>query len=321
LVPEAKQRLREVQEVLADREFMIGRFYWLRESFPAAEARLKTMTDTYPLYSRADEALMMLGQAYESQIETVKRIKGLEKSKAPLIKSYTDSAAAAYARLIERYPISDRAANARDHLKALDRPVPTPSAEAIAEAKAEEASRNELGRFGKIMSPLRKRPDTSLAAKVGEPAIADVEATSAPQIVRHSTNLAMGIPDSGNVSVEAVKSGTPGASQPPPRTEAAPTGEAQPAGEPKGDSTAIPELVVNGPGSKPPAASTPPSSAAPGAPAANQGSTSDGSGPAAGATANPPANGNADAKAQDQGKKDQTDSSSKKKKKKKLIIF
>src|SRR5262249_43044320 len=42
LVPEAKQRLREVQEVLADREFMIGRFYWLRESWPAAQARLKT---------------------------------------------------------------------------------------------------------------------------------------------------------------------------------------------------------------------------------------------------------------------------------------
>src|SRR5262249_19136199 len=32
LVPEAKQRLLEVQEVLAQREFMIGRFYYLRES-------------------------------------------------------------------------------------------------------------------------------------------------------------------------------------------------------------------------------------------------------------------------------------------------
>src|SRR5205809_1760264 len=65
LVPEAKQRLREVQEVLAERELRIGRFYYLRESWPAAIARLKSLTDKYPLYSQADDALMMLGDAYE----------------------------------------------------------------------------------------------------------------------------------------------------------------------------------------------------------------------------------------------------------------
>src|SRR3954462_6188247 len=47
LLPEAKQRLREVQEVLGERQYRIGRFYFLRESFPAAIARLKTLTDTY----------------------------------------------------------------------------------------------------------------------------------------------------------------------------------------------------------------------------------------------------------------------------------
>ena len=46
LVPEAKQRLMEVQEVLAEREFRIGRFYFNRESYPAAEARLKSLVDT-----------------------------------------------------------------------------------------------------------------------------------------------------------------------------------------------------------------------------------------------------------------------------------
>src|SRR5438309_1792248 len=40
LVPEAKQRLLEVQEVLAEREYIIGRFYYLRPSYPAAIARL-----------------------------------------------------------------------------------------------------------------------------------------------------------------------------------------------------------------------------------------------------------------------------------------
>src|SRR5256885_11830451 len=42
LVPEAKQRLREVQEVLAQREFNIGRFYYLRLAYPAAIDRKST---------------------------------------------------------------------------------------------------------------------------------------------------------------------------------------------------------------------------------------------------------------------------------------
>src|SRR5262249_52457414 len=112
----------------------------------------------------------------------------------------------------------------------------------------------------------------SRAAKEGEPTIADPEATSAPQLVRHTTNLALGVPDTpgGSVSAEPVK-GTPGASEPPPRsdsgttTELAPSnGGAQPA--PKGQgggSTAIPELVLNGNGNKSqpaPAANSVPSS-------------------------------------------------------------
>ena len=68
LVPEAKKRLLEVQEVLADREFGIGRFYYLRESYPASIARLQSLVDKYPLYSRADEALYLLGQNYEGQM-------------------------------------------------------------------------------------------------------------------------------------------------------------------------------------------------------------------------------------------------------------
>src|SRR6202142_1333579 len=68
LVPQAKQRLREVQEVIAEREFGVGRFYYLRESYPAAIARLQSLVDKYPLYSKADEALYLLGQNFEGQI-------------------------------------------------------------------------------------------------------------------------------------------------------------------------------------------------------------------------------------------------------------
>ena len=40
----------------------------LRESYPASIARLQSLVDKYPLYSRADEALYLLGQNYEGQI-------------------------------------------------------------------------------------------------------------------------------------------------------------------------------------------------------------------------------------------------------------
>src|SRR6202171_3950020 len=53
LVPEAKQRLLEVQEVLAEREYIIGRFYYLRPSYPAVIARLRSLVERYPLYSHA----------------------------------------------------------------------------------------------------------------------------------------------------------------------------------------------------------------------------------------------------------------------------
>ena len=43
LVPQAKERLLEVQEVLAQREYLIGHFYYLRDSYPAAIARLKSV--------------------------------------------------------------------------------------------------------------------------------------------------------------------------------------------------------------------------------------------------------------------------------------
>src|SRR5579863_4013992 len=72
LVAEGKQRLLEVQEVLAEREFDIGRFYYLKMSYGASIARLQSLVDKYPLYSRADEALYLLGQNYEGQIARVR---------------------------------------------------------------------------------------------------------------------------------------------------------------------------------------------------------------------------------------------------------
>ena len=187
LVPEAKDRLREVQEVLAEREFLIGRFYFLRESWAAAIARLQSVVDDYPLYSGADDALFLLGSAYERQIDAIRASKFDEVAKGKMIKEFGDKAAAAYARIVTRYPATDRAGDARKRLEALHRPVPTPTPEAIAQNKREEESRRELGRWGKLKLNLRRGPDTSLAARVGEPTLVDPKPTNAPDIVRANT--------------------------------------------------------------------------------------------------------------------------------------
>src|SRR5229473_4510447 len=67
LIPRAKQKLRDVQEVLAERETQIGLYYTSRENYSAAIARLQTVVDTYPLYSKSDLALLNIGDAYAGQ--------------------------------------------------------------------------------------------------------------------------------------------------------------------------------------------------------------------------------------------------------------
>src|SRR5207253_333955 len=116
----------EVQEVLAEREFRIGRFYFLRDSWAAAIARLQSVVDDYPLYSGADEGLYLLGSAYERQIDAVRAANLKEAMKGRLIKEFSDKAATAYSRIITRYPVTNRAGDARKRLEALHRPVPTP---------------------------------------------------------------------------------------------------------------------------------------------------------------------------------------------------
>jgi outer membrane protein assembly factor BamD len=244
LVPPAKEKLRQVQEVLAEREFRIGRFYYLRESWAAAIARLQSLVDSYPLYSGADDALYLLGSAYEREVDQIRAAKFNEVAKGKLIQEFSDKAAAAYARIVSRYPVTDRAGDAKKRLEAMHRPVPTPTAEMIAQNKKEEESRGELGRMGKVMLNLHRRPDTSLAAQVGEPTLVDPKPTNAPDIVKQNSAAvvaATGTGGSGTVSVETVKPGEgPAPNQPVPRSDTQP---GTPGAEP--DNSGIPELRPN----------------------------------------------------------------------------
>ena len=229
LVPEAKQRLLEVQEVLGEREFRIGHFYYMRESYPASIARLQSLVDKYPLYSKADEALYLLGQDFEKQIARIRSITacdvhGLprgcypEGSKAKMIEELTKEASASYDKILTRYPMMDRAQDARARLAALHQPIPRPTKGAVAQNKAEIASRTDSSTIQKVLGLVKKGPDVSSAAHTGDPALVDPEPIAPTDVVKRETLAAAGVPEKGEntVGVQIVNEKQPGATEPPP---------------------------------------------------------------------------------------------------------
>lgn len=232
LLPEGKQRLREVQEVIAEREFRIGRFYFLRQSYPAAIARLRSLVDRYPLYSKADEVLYLLGQAFDSEAAMVRArancdARGLpagcipEAAKARAIDEFNKGAAEAYSRILTRYPVMNRAADAKLRLAALHQPIPKPTRAALAQNKAEEDSRRDAGMVSKLWRNFNKHPDVAQAPKIGEPTLVDPKPLSASDVVQAASRAMIGAPpaDSHSLSIEAAGNGAPPPNQPAPRSD------------------------------------------------------------------------------------------------------
>ena len=256
LVPEAKKRLLEVQEVLADREFGIGRFYYLRESYAASIARLQTLVEKYPLYSRADEALYLLGQNYEGQMERIRKtttcdVNNLprgcmrEADKARATGELSKKAAKEYSSIRTRYPLMDRSEDAKKRLEALHEPVPRPTKAAVARNRAEIESRGQTTMMGQMMSLIKKGPDVSRATAVGEPNLVEAEPISAVTVQKEEARAFMESAGGGGgnkVGVEVVKPDQPGGNGAPP------TGN---------------EVNPNAPFGTPPAATPPGTSAGP----------------------------------------------------------
>jgi outer membrane protein assembly factor BamD len=119
LAPQAQQHLREVQEVLAEGEYRIGYYYYVKGDKRAAAARLLTVTARYPLYSKSDEALWMMGDIFASS-------------------EHKEVASLYYARIVKDYPLSNLAPQAKDKLKASGVPVPQADPNALAWMTAEQ---------------------------------------------------------------------------------------------------------------------------------------------------------------------------------------
>ena len=185
LVPQAKQRLREVQEALATRESSIAAYYATRMNWPATIARYQTVADTYPQYSHMDDVLIGLGDAYESEARAVRAQHQLpEAPRARLEKIYDDQAEAAYRKVVLEHSAAPHVEDAKDRLAAMNLQIPTPTVEQAQASAALENSRQQYRLQDRARVLVFHSPDVVQAARVGDPLLTDPKPTLAPMVTR-----------------------------------------------------------------------------------------------------------------------------------------
>ncbi len=232
--PQTAQLVRNIQEALAEGEMRVGDFYYRKQSWASSSNRLQALTDQYPLYSRADEALFKMGDAFTKM--------------GPRFK---DRSGKAFAKLVRDYPLSAYADDAKKRLQELEMAVPDADPAAVARMKYEIENRTKAGLMTPAMNMLKRGPDVRLAAKAGDPAMTAIRPTIPVNIPIPVTAVA----GTTDVTVSTVGDGSTLDSKPDARLN-------QPAATPEG---AVPAGTT--PAATTPAATTP---AAPAASAADQ---------------------------------------------------
>lgn len=166
--PEAAQLMRNVQEVLGDAEFKVGNFYHTKGSYPASANRLQALTDQFPLYSHADDALWIEADSYQKMGD-----------------NFENQQAAAYSKIVQFYPLSSHVDEAKSRLKTLGKPIPDADPVAYAHMKYEQDNKAKRGLIGKAWGPFSGHPDLTNAAKSGTPVMEGLHPTipaSVPQV-------------------------------------------------------------------------------------------------------------------------------------------
>ena len=215
LAADAAQRLREVQEILADGDFRVARYYYTKGDTRAAGARLIELTGRYPLYSQGDEALWMLGDIYmktklATKDEDVRNI-------------WAGQAANVYGRIAKDYPLSRHASEAKARLKAMGVAVPAADPDAmLREQKEQQYAREHHTPFSAFLNPtkgmLHGAPDVSTAARSGQPNLnPPTDTISATDVLK---------PDSGGAKSEVGAGSASGGNGPTTQLDATPSGPA-----------------------------------------------------------------------------------------------
>ena len=168
---QTRQRLREVQEVIAEGEYRVGMFYTDKGSYRSGANRLQAVSDHYPLYSKNDDALWTLGNTYERMGE-----------------NFQPQSVSAYQRIVREYPLSEWADEARAKLAELGAEVPQEDAERrkLQEFNLENESRKGMVKKG--LTIFGTAPDVRMAAKMGEPAMTTMIPTT-PAGIRPSAGI------------------------------------------------------------------------------------------------------------------------------------
>jgi outer membrane protein assembly factor BamD len=194
LVPQAEQHLREVQEVLAEGNFRVANFYFIRNAYKAAGARLLELTNRYPLYSQADKANWMLGQIYEKT-------------------EHNDIAGQYYARIVKEYPTSSLTGDAKAKLTKFGLPVPEPDPVAVARMqKEQEAAHNRPNLLRRSMGVIKSGPDVTMSAHSGAPTMTPASETG-DETLSFGGPSTLGITlGSGTANSATVETVTPGSS-------------------------------------------------------------------------------------------------------------
>jgi len=146
---------------------------------------------------------------------------------------YQDKAAQAYAKVITRYPMAPHVEDARDRLVAMNRPVPEPTQEAVAENDAEERSRQAVRFTDKTFDLIRHGPMVVEAVHVGDPSLEDPKRTLAPDITKQNVAMYNDAASAGRPPAASNSPVAPTSVNEPPRSDqpsAAPLQLAPPAG-------------------------------------------------------------------------------------------
>ena len=254
LAPKAEQRLRDVQEIIAEGDYRIGYFYYVKGDRRAAASRLVAIAKRYPLYSKSDKVQWMLGDIFEKS-------------------EHKEVASVYYGNIVKNYPLSSLAPNAKSKLVAFKVPVPQPDPKALAWMTAEQnAPRKRDGLMKKPLALVRSGPHGEMiaSAKSGPPNLEPESEISGTDILTGGNKSQLG--GSGGASNTAVvETVTPGSAAPA-TTEAAPAAEGTPGAGPEGATPAATQPPAAGDSSGASAPVTPPTTDANGNAAAGSGS-------------------------------------------------
>ena len=142
LLDEAKDKLRAVQEIIADGVLRVANFYLTTGSFIGAVDRYLEILDDYPDFTKTAETLYRLG-------ETMRQ--GQNQGEAIVY----------YNRVIRNHPLSDSSQDAEKRLAEMEQPIPDANPAALLRAEAAPPGNNGKGILSKMFGLWSRRPDIS----------------------------------------------------------------------------------------------------------------------------------------------------------------